>query len=151
MNHQVLPAVEEDINRLTDIQFAAFGDDPTHQILYPGDRLSSTVRSNASERTLKAWRQTPEMHVMKCVESGSCGTGANVISGFAKWIFYDKPRSEEDWNVKPNAPWAEEHHRVVVEQLLATTVEIRGRRWGGKPYAREFFTSYLYHIRKIII
>jgi hypothetical protein len=132
MNHQVIPALEADIDRLTDIQFAAFGDDPTHQILYPGDRFSSAVRVNASKRTLESWRQTPEMHIMKCVESST-----GVITGFAKWIFYKTPRPEEQWNVKPTAPWAEGSHRVVVEQLLATTAEIRGRRWGGRPYARE--------------
>ena len=140
MNHQVIPALEADIDRLTDIQFAAFGDDPTHQILYPGDRSSSAVRANASERTLKSWRQTPEMYTMKCVESST-----GEITGFAKWIFYKTPRSEEKWNVKPTAPWAEENHRVVAEQLLATTAEIRGRIWGWKPYAREFLASCSVH------
>lgn len=133
MNHQVVPALEADIDRLTDIQFAAFGDDPTHQILYPGDNLSRAVRANASERTLRSWRHTPEMHIMKCVESGT-----GVITGFAKWIFYKTARSKKEWNVQPTAPWAEDDHRVVVEQLLATTAEIRDRRWGGKPYARRF-------------
>ena len=136
MNHRVTPAHEQDIDRLTDIQFAAFGDDPTHQILYPGDRLSNTIRAKASERTLRSWRQTPEMHIMKCVESGT-----GEITGFTKWIFYKTPRSENEWNVKPTAPWADVSHRVVAEQLLATTAEIRGRRWGGQPYAREFFVS----------
>jgi hypothetical protein len=136
MSHQVIPALEADIDRLTDIQFAAFGDDPTHQILYPGDRLSSTVRASASERTLKSWRQTPEMHIMKCVESGT-----GEITGFAKWIFYKTPRSEEVWSAKPTALWAEDSHRIVVEQLLATTAEIRGRRWGGEPYACELHAS----------
>lgn len=132
MNSQVTPAREDDIDRLTGIQFAAFGDDPTHQLLYLGDQFSSAVHANASERSLKSWRQTPEMHIIKSVE---CGTGE--ITGFARWVFYTTPRAEEQWDVKPTAPWAEGHHRVIVEQLLATTAEIRGRRWGGKPYAGE--------------
>jgi hypothetical protein len=136
MNHQVTPALEEDISRLTDIQFAAFGDDSTHQILYPGNRFSSTVRANASERTLKSWRQTPDTHIIKCVEKVT-----GVITGFARWIFYKTPRSEKEWNVRPTAPWAGDSHRIIVEQLLGTTSEIRGRRWGGKPYARQFTTS----------
>jgi hypothetical protein len=140
MNHQVISALEEDIDRLTDIQFAAFGDDPTHQILYPGDRFSRTVRANASERTLSSWRQTPEMQIVKC---GDRSTGE--ITGFAKWIFYKTPRSENEWSVKPTAPWAEASQRVVVEQLLATTAGIRGRRWGGKPYARELLASHSVH------
>jgi hypothetical protein len=137
MSFQVIPAVEEDINHLTDIQFAAFGDDPTHRILYPGDRSSKAVRANASERTLQSWRQTPEMHIIKSI---NLGTG--LITSFAKWIFYDTLRSEEEWNIKPTAPWAEGHHRIVAEQLLATTAEIRGRIWGEKPYARESLTLY---------
>lgn len=130
MKHQVVPAHEEDINRLTDIQFAAFEDDPTHQLLYPGGQFSRTVRTNAAERTLKSWQQTPEMHIVECVESGT-----GVITGFARWIFHKTPRSEEQWNVKPTAPWAEGHHRAIVEQLLATTAEIRGRMWQGNPHA----------------
>ena len=137
MKRQVIPAHEEDIRRLTDIQFAAFGDDPTHQLLYPGDRLSNTVRADAVERTLTSWRQTPEMHIIKCVESGT-----GVITGFAKWIFHRTPRSEEQWNVKPTAPWAEGTHRAIVEQLLATTAEIRGRMWQGKPYAGKSLASH---------
>jgi hypothetical protein len=136
MSFQVIPAVEEDISRLTEIQFAAFGDDPTHQLLYPGDRYSKVVRANASRRVLKSWRQMPEMHIVKSVERGT-----GLITGFAKWILYETPRAEDEWNVKPNAPWAEGTHRVVVEQLLATTANIRGRRWEGKPYARESHTS----------
>ena len=136
MSFQVVPVVEEDINHLTDVQFAAFGDDSTHRILYPGDRSSKAIRANASERTLQSWRQTPEMHIIKSI---NLGTG--LITGFAKWIFYDTLRSEEKWNVKPTATWAEGHHRIVAEQLLATTAEIRGRIWGGKPYARESLRS----------
>jgi len=132
MGFQVTPALEEDISRLVDIQFSAFGDDPTHQILYPGDRFSKAVRANASERTLTSWRQTPEMHIIKSVDRGT-----GCIAGFAKWTFYDTQRSEDEWNVRPTASWAVGGHRTVVEQLLATTAEIRGRRWGGKPYARE--------------
>lgn len=138
MNHQLTPALEEDIKGLTEIQFAAFGDDPTHQLLYPGDRFSSAVRANASKRSLDSWRQMPEMQIIKSVD---CSTG--VITGFAKWIFYETPRAEEQWNIKPTAPWAEGHHRKMVEQLLATTVEIRGRRWGGRPYAGQLLAPHL--------
>ncbi|GAB7333261.1 hypothetical protein MBLNU13_g04906t2 [Cladosporium sp. NU13] len=45
------------------------------------------------------------------------------------------PRAEEQWNSRPAAPWAEGNQRVIVEQLLATTAEIRGRMWQGKPHA----------------
>lgn len=130
MGYQISPALEEDIRRLIDIQFAAFGDDPTHQLMYSGDLPSNKVREKACERTLISWRQTPEMLITKSVESS---TGA--IAGFAKWIFYKAPRSEKEWNAKPTAPWAEGHHRVVVEQLLSTTAEIRGRMWQGRPHA----------------
>jgi hypothetical protein len=130
MDHQIKSALESDINRLTEIQFSAFESDPTHQTLYPGDQFSPTVHAAASERILRSWRQTPEMHIVKSVESGT-----GVITGFAKWNFYEAPRSEDEWNVKPTAPWAEGCHRRVVEQLLSTTADIRGRRWGGEPYA----------------
>lgn len=123
-------ALEEDIRRLIDIQFAAFGDNPTHQLLYLGDQSSNAVHEKACERTVTSWRQTPEMLITKSVESS---TGA--IAGFAKWMFFKTPRSEKEWNVKPTAPWAEGHHRVVVEQLLSTTAEIRGRMWQGRAHA----------------
>jgi hypothetical protein len=80
---------------------------------------------------------TPEMQIIKSVERGT-----GVITGFARWLFYKTPRSEEQWNIKPTAPWAEGHHRVIVEQLLATTTKIRGRRWGGKPYAGQLSASH---------
>lgn len=146
MKNQVVPALEEDTSCLIDIQFAAFGDDPTHQLLHPGDRLSNTVRADASERTLTSWRQTPEMHIIKCVESGT-----GVITGFAKWIFHKTPRSEEQWNIKPTAPWAEGHYRAIVEQLLATTAEIRRRRWGGKPYAGKSLASHSTRDHRLIL
>jgi hypothetical protein len=139
MDHQIKPALESDINRLTEIQFSAFENDPTHQILYPGDEFSPTVRAAASGRILRSWRQTPEMHIVKSID---CSTG--VITGFAKWIFYESPRSEEEWNVEPTALWAEGSHRRVVEQLLSTTADIRGKRWGGTPYARECSVLSLY-------
>jgi GNAT superfamily N-acetyltransferase len=138
MDHQITPALETDISRLTEIQFSAFENDPTHQILFPGDQFSSKVHAAASERILKSWRHTPEMHIVKSVESGT-----GVITGFAKWIFYKTPRSEEEWNVDPTAPWAEGSQRGIVEQLLSTTADIRGRRWGGTPYARECPVSFL--------
>ena len=137
MKHQVSPAHEEDISRLIDIQFAAFGDDPTHQLLYPGDQFSTAVRANASERTLKSWQQTSEMHMIKCEERST-----GVITGFAKWVFYKSPHSEERWNVKPTAPWAEGTYRTIVEQLLATTAEIRGRMWQGNPHAGKLASSH---------
>jgi hypothetical protein len=139
MDHQITPALESDIDRLTEIQCSAFENDATHQILYPGDQFSPTVRAAASARSLKSWRQTSEMQIVKSVESET-----GVITGFAKWIFYRTPRSEEEWNVKPTAPWAEGSHRRVVEQLLSTTAEIRGRRWGGEPYACESRVLSLY-------
>jgi GNAT superfamily N-acetyltransferase len=144
MDQQIIPALESDIDRLTEIQFSAFENDPTHQILFPGDQFSSKVHAAASERIIKSWRQTPEMQIVKTVESGT-----GVITGFAKWVFYKSPRSEEEWDVVPTAPWAEESHRRIVEQLLSTTADIRGKRWGGTPYAREcpvsFLTSVLCH------
>jgi GNAT superfamily N-acetyltransferase len=138
MDHQITPALESDIDRLTEIQFSAFENDPTHQILFPGDQFSSKVHAAASERILKSWRQTPEMQIVKSIESGT-----GVITGFAKWVFYESPRSEVEWNVRPTAAWAEGSHRRVVEQLLSTTADIRGKRWGGTPYARECLVSSL--------
>jgi GNAT superfamily N-acetyltransferase len=138
MDHQITPALESDIDRLTEIQFSAFENDPTHHILYPDDQISPTVRVAASERILKSWRQTPEMQIVKSIESGT-----GVITGFAKWVFYKSPRSEEEWNVEPTAAWAEGSHRRVVEQLLSTTAKIRGRRWGGTPYTCECPVSFL--------
>lgn len=136
MDFQVTSAFEKDISRLTDIQFAAFENDPTHQILFPGDQTSCAVRAEASERALQTWRQTPEMQIVKRVE---CSTG--LITGFAKWTFYRTWRSEDLWDTRPTAPWAEGNHRRLVEQLLATTADIRGRRWGGKPHASKYLVS----------
>lgn len=141
MDFQVTPAFEDDISRLTDIQFAAFENDTTHQILFPGDQTSHTVCAEASERALKTWRQTPEMQIVKSVE---CGTG--LITGFAKWTFYTTHRSEDQWNTKPTAPWAKGNHRRLVEQLLATTAKIRGRIWAGKPHASQYPVSSLIYM-----
>lgn len=49
MELEILPAEEADMDRLMEIQFSAFENDPYHHALYPGDEYSPEVRADAGK------------------------------------------------------------------------------------------------------
>jgi hypothetical protein len=67
MTLQVAPTLESDIDRLMEIQFSTFGNDPYHEAFYPGVN-SHSARASAGERVLKEWHEDSSLHILKCAD-----------------------------------------------------------------------------------
>lgn len=126
---EVVPAHEHDIDQLMEVQFSAFENDPIHGFLYPGDHFSPTVRKDAGVRTIKAWREDPNIHFMKCVDQN---TGR--ILGFAKWNFYLTERDYEEYSKRPVVDWTTGRQKEIMENFFNANAAMRVKVWGGKPH-----------------
>ena len=129
MDLEVVPASESDIDRLMEIQFSAFENDPYHFAFYPGDQSSKEVRKSAGERTIKEWREDPTGHFIKCNDRQF-----RTILGYARWKLFDKERSEEERKKRYPVDWCTGRQKEVTENFLGATARMREKTWGGKPH-----------------
>ena len=136
MDLVVEPAQESDIDRLMDIQFSAFENDPYHEALYPGNHYSPANRKSAGERTIKAWRADPTLHFLKCTNRQS-----GVIMGYAQWNLYATERPETEWNKDVQVDWATGRQKEIAKNFLVANFGIRKKIWGGRPYLCEYLTG----------
>lgn len=115
-------ATNADMDRLMEIQFAAFVPvEPYHEVLFPGGNTAAT-RAEGKERTLKWLRADPNGLFLKVIDTDT-GT---TVSG-AKWSIYraDPNRDQRfkvDWyQPGPEKDYAEyavnEVHRRRVERM----------------------------------
>jgi len=126
---EVVAAEEQDIDRLMEVQFSAFENDPIHELLYPGDHFSPAVRKTAGERTLKTCRENPDTHFVKCVQRDT-----GLILGFAKWEFHLTERPYEEYSKRPVADWTTGRRKEITEIFLNANAAMREKVWGGKPH-----------------
>lgn len=132
----VVPAHEDDIDRLMEIQFSAFEHDPIHPILYPGDHFSPSVRKAAGERAIYKWREDSNTRFMKCVDRQT-----GLALGFAKWKFYLNERSHEDYSKRPVVDWTTGRQKEVAENVLNANAAMREKVWKGKPHISKCYEA----------
>jgi len=143
MSHRTNPAtlvvrraLETDIDRLMEVQFSAFENDPYHEALFPGPHHSLLVRKTAGERTLESWRNTAVQDIMVCTR-GQTGE----ILGFATWNFYLRGRPREEWEKMFPITWAEGEEKRQAEAFLGATARMRMKIWEGRPYICKFWAE----------
>jgi hypothetical protein len=131
-NLVVRRALETDIDRLMEVQFSAFENDPYHEALFPGPHHSPLVRKVAGQRTLDDWRNTPFQDMMVCTNAQT-----GKILGFASWNFYLSERPREEWEKMPSITWAEGKEKKQAEAFLGATARMRMKIWEGRPHIRK--------------
>lgn len=134
-NLVVRRALETDIDRLMEVQFSAFENDPYHEALFPGPHHSPLVRKVAGQRTLDDWRATATQDIMVCANAQT-----GQILGFASWNFYLSERPREEWEKMPSITWAEGKEKKQAEAFLGATARMRMKTWEGRPHIRKFWT-----------
>jgi hypothetical protein len=143
MSHQTDPAklivrraLETDIDRLMEVQFSAFENDPYHEALFPGPHHSPAVRKVAGQRTLDDWRNTAVQDIMVCTNAQT-----GEVLGFAAWYFYLHERPREEWEKMPSTTWAEGEEKKQAEAFLGATARMRMKIWEGRPHICKFRTD----------
>ena len=121
-------AVESDIDRITDIQFAAFAADPLNQVLF-GYPIPPDVIVKSTEWTRKDMKN-PTITYMKAVDTER----NNEIVGFAKWYIYKEERSESELNKKEDRDWGEGTNMELANKFFGGMQEGRRRNMGGKAH-----------------
>lgn len=130
---QVQPAIESDVDRLMEILFTAFVDDPYFKAVYPGDNTPS-VRASTGKRFLKEWKEDPTLTIVKCTDMDT-----GVILGFAEWEIYKKERTEEERKSNTDVTWHEGRQKEICLNFLGATNATREKLWGGMPHTRTYF------------
>ena len=122
-------ALESDIERMMEVQFSAFENDPYHEALFPGPHHSPLVRKLAGQRTLDDWHNTAVQDIMVCTQAQT-----GEILGFATWYFYLHERPREEWEKMPSITWAEGKEKKQAEAFLGATAWMRMKIWEGRPH-----------------
>jgi hypothetical protein len=129
---EVTDILESDMDRLMEIQFAAFENDPYHEALYPGGNTPE-ARKMAGQRVIEEWRGTPEQRFLKCTD-----TETGVIMGFGRWNLYEKERLKEAWAKREDIDWCEGRLKEIAANFLGATMEMREKMWEGRPHCCRF-------------
>ena len=133
MGLKVSEIVDGDIDRLMEIQFAAFAGDPIFDAVYPGGNNSDS-RAKAGARVLKDWKKNPHEQIMKCTDPST-----GIIMAFGRWEIYKAERPESEWKKEGDSvDWASGRQKIVAEIFLGALKAIRERVWEGKPYCCKF-------------
>ena len=122
-------ALESDIEKMMEVQFSAFENDPYHEALFPGPHHSPLVRKLAGQRTLDDWHNTAVQDIMVCTQAQT-----GEILGFAAWYFYLHERPREEWEKMPSITWAEGKEKKQAAAFLGATARMRMKIWEGKPH-----------------
>lgn len=127
----------DDIERLTDIQYAAFAGDPWGRIMFP-----VAPSMNARGPTIRHYRNLlqndPTVELTKVVD-----TETGQMVSFARWevYYYERPESEYKAENKEKREWDEGTNTEATDALIARVGEIDERIMGGKPHLRKLDLS----------
>ncbi|KAI9737915.1 MAG: hypothetical protein M1834_009285 [Cirrosporium novae-zelandiae] len=99
MPFQISEAAEADLDRIVDIQFAAFGPEPLQRTLTPNG-ITTDDWNKARERHSKAIIEDPTVHFTKAIDMET-----NEIMGFSKWHIWEHERPESEWNRDEQREW----------------------------------------------
>ncbi|KAF4820156.1 putative acyltransferase SID5 [Colletotrichum siamense] len=121
----VLPALVEDIERIYDIQFAAFKDEPIMRFLYP----NGVDRKLHTEGTHEWWKQDQIGHPVKCVD-----TETGEIVGMAVWDIFWRPGEEHAFQRPEGIPWLTGDDKKKCERILMPMWDMRVQLFGKRRY-----------------
>ena len=121
-------ALDSDMDRIIDIQFAAFGSDVLNQLMF-----AYPIRPATKARFVKWAREDiedPTITFLKAIDTEQ----NNEIVGFAKWYVYKEKRPESEWNKKVTKDWGEGTNVELVNEFFGKMREGRKRNMGGEPH-----------------
>ena len=123
----------DDVERLTDIQYAAFAGDPWGRIMFPTIPPMS-ARGPTIRRYRNLLENDPSVELMKVVD-----TDTGDIVSFARWEMYyhERPESEYKTEAKEKREWDEGTNTEATDTLIARVSEFDERILGGKPHIRK--------------
>ena len=119
-----------DVDRLTEIIYATFANDPWGQVMFP-----TTPPPNVDTPTKRRYRKQiesdPDITIMKVVDADS-----NEMVGFARWEMYFKERPESEWktDLKQEREWDEGTNVEAASHLVAEVSKVEERIIAGQPH-----------------
>lgn len=133
MPFQVRKLELSDVERLTDIQYAAFAGDPWGQIMFP-----KIPPMSARGPTIRRYRNLIEndltVELMKVVD-----TDTGEMVSFARWEMYyhERPESEYRAEAQPKREWDEGTNTEATDALIAAVQVADEKLIGGRPHCRK--------------
>ena len=121
-------AVDDDIDRILDIQFAAFEPDFFNRLLFTFP-ISPDAKAPFVEWARRDIKD-PTITYMKAVDTER----DNEIVAFAKWHIYKQERPESEWNKAEEREWGEGVNVELANEFFGKMQDGRRRNMGGKPY-----------------
>lgn len=127
----IAKAQEGDIQRLLDIMYAAFSQDPWNRIMYP-----VIPGAEARGASIERWRDeissNPSTRFMKAVD-----TDNGEIIAFARWNVYEVERPESEWNNTKPRDWDIGTNVDAANEFYYAVCEKRQFFMGGRPHCCE--------------
>ena len=135
----VQEAVTEDVERLSDIQYAAFAGDPWGRIMFPTTPPPPGADTPTKRRYSKLIESDPDVAVMKVVD-----TDSNEMVGFARWELFFKERPESEWktNLKGKREEDEGANAEAIHALITAVSKAEERSIAGRPHCCKYIVAY---------
>lgn len=131
----IAPALIPDIEKIYDVYFSAFKNDPMGalmlSVLFPGGFESEEFRKAHTKATLDYWGKADNQYTYKVLDTDNM-----EIIGMVLADVYFAPRTVEQ-RANHGVPWLEGKHRVKAEAILNPLWEAREKIFGGRPYICE--------------
>ncbi|PKS12364.1 hypothetical protein jhhlp_001664 [Lomentospora prolificans] len=128
----IAPALIPDIEKIYDVYFSAFKNDPMGalmlNVLFPAGFESEEFRKAHTQATADYWTTADNQYTYKVLD-----TSTMEIIGMALTDAYFAPRTPEQ-RANHGVPWLEGAHRAKAEAILNPLWEARERIFGGRPY-----------------
>ena len=135
----VQKATTEDVDRLTEVIYAAFSKDPWGRIMFP-TRPPLDAETPTKKRYRKQIQSDPHVTIMKVVD-----TENGEMAGFARWEMYFEERPESEWktDVNKTRDWDEGTNAEAANTLIAAVVRVEEKVLAGRPHC---CTCLKYHV-----
>lgn len=127
---QLAAAAIEDVERIVDIESAAFAPSTLTQVLFPRGS-SPDQKLKSKERMLREWKEDASMRLIKVVDSE-----IGEIIAFAKWNIYRTERPESEWKKRPAREWGDGSNKEACRLFFGAIDESR-QRIRGKAHCCE--------------
>jgi hypothetical protein len=141
----LLPALISDIEKVYDVYFAAFNNEPMGEImlsiLFPGG-ITPEFRKEHTKATLDWWHKSTTQYTVKVVDVDSGEIiGMLLVDAFLQ----ERPAEERQWT---GIPWLEGAQKERAEAIVRPLWEMREKLFGGRKYickCLHYATSLLPH------
>lgn len=135
----VQKATVEDVDRLTEIIYAAFADDAWGRIMFPA-RPPPGTETPTKRRYRRQIQSDPDITIMKVIAIDS-----GEMAGFARWEMYFKERPESEWktDLKLKREWDEGINVEAATFLIDEVSKVEERVVAGSPHCCTYVIAAL--------